>query len=44
MIDRARRAEIGKIKGSSFLRAINISLFYVSGIISVGFKFDKLDR
>lgn len=35
MIDRVRRAEISKIKGSSFLRAINISLFYVSAKIII---------
>ena len=31
LIDQARRAEIAKIKGSSFLKAINNSLFYVAG-------------
>ena len=35
MIDRARRAEVAKIRGSSFLRAINISIFYVFGEIIV---------
>lgn len=35
MIDRARRAEIAKIKGSSFLKAINNSLFYVSAKIII---------
>lgn len=35
MIGRVRKAEIAKIKGSSFLRAINISLFYVSAKIII---------